>query len=194
MLQVVAIASRDPHVPLVPFWPLAGAACNGELLAIGRSVNGWVEDWTAGQLRDESTRRRASEFLRADAEPRGGCRMVWVTDRWGARPATTRHARRSGACCGASSSPTRRVKSTQTSGRVAWSGKTCTRCRQRWAGSRVAIWSARSALGELHASGESVGGARDLDGTRVVDDFVLPRERDAPEGGSFNGEVPAVAT
>src|ERR1700675_2088614 len=84
MLEEVALAATDPDVPLVPFWPLRGADYDAELLVIGRSVNGWVDDWTARQLADPAIRRSAMEQLRTDAEPFEGCRMGWVTDRWGA--------------------------------------------------------------------------------------------------------------
>ncbi|MDP9227069.1 MAG: hypothetical protein M3P18_25130 [Actinomycetota bacterium] len=85
MLERVALAVTDQDVPLVPFWPLQGSKYDGELLVIGRSVNGWVDDWTAQQLADPPTRRAAIEWLRRDAEPGDGCRMRWVTDLWGAR-------------------------------------------------------------------------------------------------------------
>lgn len=85
MLATVAAAGAAPETPLVPFWPLAGAAYDGELLVIGRSVNGWIEDWTPGQLADPGVRATALERLRRDAEPKDTCRMAWVTDLWGAR-------------------------------------------------------------------------------------------------------------
>jgi P2-related tail formation protein len=80
MLEEVALAATDLDVPLTPFWPLRGADYDGGLLVIGRSVNGWVEDWTARQLREPSVRRLAVEWMRSDAEPVDGCRMPWVTD------------------------------------------------------------------------------------------------------------------
>jgi hypothetical protein len=40
MLAEVAAAARDLDIPLVPFWPIRGAEYDGELLVIGRSVNG----------------------------------------------------------------------------------------------------------------------------------------------------------
>jgi hypothetical protein len=85
MLERVALAATDPDVPLVPFWPLRGAKYDGALLVIGRSVNGWVDDWTARRLADPVTRRAAVEWLRTDAEPADRCRMLWVTDLWGAK-------------------------------------------------------------------------------------------------------------
>lgn len=90
-LAEVALASPDLDVPLVPFWPLRGAAYDGSLLVIGRSVNGWVEDWTPRQLRQPLIRHSAAEQMRADAEPVGSCRMRWVTDRWDARDGYNTH-------------------------------------------------------------------------------------------------------
>ena len=58
-LEEVASAATDLDVPLVPFWPIRGASYDGSLLVIGRSVNGWVMPWTAGQLREPSIRRSA---------------------------------------------------------------------------------------------------------------------------------------
>lgn len=77
-------AATAPDVPLVPFWPLRGSAYDGKLLVIGRSVNGWIEDWAAGQLRDPVVRSVAVETMRRDAEPTDRDRMAWVTDLWGA--------------------------------------------------------------------------------------------------------------
>ena len=90
-LEQVAMAATDLDVPLAPFWPVRGAAYDGSLLVIGRSVNGWVEDWTARQLRVPAVRRSAVETMRLDAEPVEGCRMRWVTDLWGARDGYNTH-------------------------------------------------------------------------------------------------------
>lgn len=91
MLQEAAQAATDLDVPLVPFWPIRGAAYDGRLLVIGRSVNGWVEDWTARQLRDGDVLSAAVAWVRADAEPADGCRMRWVTDLWDARTGYNTH-------------------------------------------------------------------------------------------------------
>jgi len=76
--------TTEPSVPLVPFWPLCGASYAGDLLVVGRSVNGWVADRTAGQLRTQEGRRKVLGWLRRDAEPAHGDRMAWVIDLWGA--------------------------------------------------------------------------------------------------------------
>jgi hypothetical protein len=106
-LQEVALAATDLDVPLVPFWPLRGAAYDGRLLVIGRSVNGWVEDWTPRQLRDEAVRRSAVAWMRADAEPPDRCRMRWVTDLWDG-PHRVQHAPL-GALARPSTHPARRL-------------------------------------------------------------------------------------
>lgn len=93
MLESVAGVATTPDVPLVPFWPLRGRRFDRELLVIGRSVNGWVADWTPTQLRDPELRRQAVAWLRHDAEPPDGDRMAWVRDLWGA--ATGYNTRRS---------------------------------------------------------------------------------------------------
>lgn len=90
-IEEVALAATDLDVPLVPFWPLRGAAYDGGLLVIGRSVNGWVEDWTPRQLRDPAVRAAAVERMRSDAEPVDGDRMRWVTDLWDARDGYNTH-------------------------------------------------------------------------------------------------------
>ena len=90
-LQEVALAATELDVRLAPFWPIRGAAYDGSLLVIGRSVNGWVKDWTARQLRESSVRLSAVEWMRSDAEPLDGCRMRWVTDLWGARDGYNAH-------------------------------------------------------------------------------------------------------
>jgi hypothetical protein len=92
-LEEVASATTDLDldVPLVPFWPIRGAAYDGSLLVIGRSVNGWVMPWTPRQLREPSIRRSAVDWMRSNAEPVDGCRMGWVTDLWGAQEGYNAH-------------------------------------------------------------------------------------------------------
>jgi hypothetical protein len=83
LLEAVASATPDPHVPIAPFWPLRGRRYRSELLVVGRSVNGWVEDWTVGQLRDPAVRRHAVAQMRRDAQQTDRDRMAWVEDLWG---------------------------------------------------------------------------------------------------------------
>lgn len=82
MLYTVAGSIPDPDLPLVPFWPLRGASYDRELLVIGRSVNGWVNDWTVRQLCDRVEAEAAVDQVRSDAEPVAGDRMAWVVDLW----------------------------------------------------------------------------------------------------------------
>ena len=91
-LEEVALAASELDVPLAPFWPIRGAAYDGSLLVIGRSVNGWVENWTARQLREPSVRQSAVDWMRSNAQPVDRCRMRWVTDLWGARDGYNTHS------------------------------------------------------------------------------------------------------
>ena len=84
LLEAVAVATPDAGAPIAPFWPLRGRQYQSELLVIGRSVNGWIDDWKVGQLRDASIRRKAAARMRLDAEPEDFDRMQWVEDLWGA--------------------------------------------------------------------------------------------------------------
>jgi hypothetical protein len=84
MLASVAQTSADSSVPLVPFWPLVGGRYEGDLLVIGRSVNGWIDDWTVGDLRNDAIRGAAVDRMRVDAEDHPD-RLAWVTDLWGNR-------------------------------------------------------------------------------------------------------------
>jgi hypothetical protein len=80
LLADVAGAAADPAAEVTPFWPIVGWKYDGSLMVIGRSVNGWIENWPLGQLADPVVRREVTRRTRADAEPLDRCRMLWVTD------------------------------------------------------------------------------------------------------------------
>ncbi|CAN5581106.1 hypothetical protein BH23CHL7_BH23CHL7_15970 [soil metagenome] len=80
LLADAASAARVPEAEVTPFWPIAGWKFDGSLLAVGRSVNGWVHNWRIGELREASTRHVLMDQARRDAEPTDRCRMLWVTD------------------------------------------------------------------------------------------------------------------
>lgn len=80
LLADSARAAPNPETPVVPLWPLVGWEYSGELMVIGRSANGWIEDWPIGDLRDATTRVQVARTMRADAEETERCRMLWVTD------------------------------------------------------------------------------------------------------------------
>jgi hypothetical protein len=72
--------ASTPDARLTPFWPLSGQRYDGELMVIGRSVNGWIDDWLASDFREPLARAAVAEAMRTDAEPSDRCRMLWVTD------------------------------------------------------------------------------------------------------------------
>ena len=91
----VAAARIQSTAEVTPFWPIAGWKYDGSLMVIGRSVNGWIENWAIDQLQDPGERRRLIDQTRDDAEPTDRCRMLWVTDlggRTGHRYNTNRSA------------------------------------------------------------------------------------------------------
>jgi hypothetical protein len=80
MLEQVASAQAVPIAPVTPFWPLIGWKYDGSLMVVGRSVNGWIDDWPIGDLEEPVARAAIIREMRADAERSDRCRMLWVTD------------------------------------------------------------------------------------------------------------------
>jgi hypothetical protein len=80
LLAASARTATNSDARVVPLWPLVGWQYTGELMVIGRSANGWIDDWPIGDLRDAMTRVKAARTMRADAEDGDRCRMLWVTD------------------------------------------------------------------------------------------------------------------
>ena len=101
LLAAVAARPRIEPPELVGFWPMVGHAYSGELLVIGRAVNGWIGHVDVGELADPATRRAFATAARRSSEGTGDCLMGWVTYRWGisdgsystARSAFWRHIR-----------------------------------------------------------------------------------------------------
>lgn len=52
LLADSARAAPQSETPVVPLWPLVGWEYTGELMVIGRSANGWIQDWPIGDLRE----------------------------------------------------------------------------------------------------------------------------------------------
>jgi hypothetical protein len=80
LLADSAAAGREPTAEVTPFWPIVGWKYDGSLMVIGRSVNGWIENWPVGELVDPVVRKQVVRTMRADAEREDRCRMLWVTD------------------------------------------------------------------------------------------------------------------
>lgn len=82
LAQLASVRVRRP-VSQALFWPKVGRLYDGEVLLVGRAVNGWIDRWESGDP-------RSSEALAAVARATGegtvnGCPMGWVPDRWGKR-------------------------------------------------------------------------------------------------------------
>lgn len=100
---LAAVAARPGVEPpkLVGFWPMVGHAYTGELLVIGRAVNGWIDHEDVAALVDPAVRAGFANAARQTAEGSGDCPMAWVTERWSpgdgqystARSAFWRHIR-----------------------------------------------------------------------------------------------------
>jgi hypothetical protein len=80
MLDAIArVGSIKPPATSL-FWPKVGRAYDGELLLIGRAVNGWIDRWDTDQAADLTALAAA-----ARATAQGGVNddpMGWVIDRW----------------------------------------------------------------------------------------------------------------
>lgn len=69
---------RPPEVSM--FWPKVGRRYAGDLLLVGRAVNGWMDHWDTREPLDVPAMLRA---VRATAEDVvDGCPMGWVLERW----------------------------------------------------------------------------------------------------------------
>jgi hypothetical protein len=78
LTDVAATRIRPPATSL--FWPKAGRSFDGELMLIGRAVNGWIDRWNTDEPADLADLCRAA---RRTAEDRvNGCPMGWVLSRW----------------------------------------------------------------------------------------------------------------
>lgn len=80
LLARVAASSRIHPRELALFWPKVGASYVGDLLVIGRAVNGWIDRW---DLDEPSDPRALAAMARATAEGTvNGDQLGWILDRW----------------------------------------------------------------------------------------------------------------
>jgi hypothetical protein len=83
-------ASNLPDIPLTGFLAMKGEAYCGELMWVGRAVNGWTEkSWRPSELGRPENVDEFVELIAASAvEPSSAaqpnpCPLRWVTERWG---------------------------------------------------------------------------------------------------------------
>ena len=62
------------------FWPKVGRHYDGELLIVGRAVNGWIDRWDLDAPFDADALAAAARQTAEDVV--NGCPMGWVLDRW----------------------------------------------------------------------------------------------------------------
>jgi len=80
MLSVVAEKARSRE-KLVAFWPMRGTLYRGDLLVIGRAVNGWDDGaWRAAEGHSRRGRMATIARTRECSDPRAGGGMAWVCD------------------------------------------------------------------------------------------------------------------
>ena len=79
---------------LTAFWPMCGHNWKGELMVVGRAVNGWTDPWPPAKAADAVGRSEiVSMTLLASQGDGSGCPMLWVSRLWGARrPYNTRRS------------------------------------------------------------------------------------------------------
>jgi hypothetical protein len=81
MLEHIAATPRISPRETSLFWPQVGAAYDGDLLLVGRAVNGWIDRWDldapTGLGGLTRTARQTSE-----RSPEGAHPLRWVVDRW----------------------------------------------------------------------------------------------------------------
>jgi hypothetical protein len=89
-------ADRLPNGELSLHLARAGAAYSGELMIIGRAVNGWGKSgWTPAQLRERGYQEEMVSATLADSELTEAetCKLAWVSSTWsntnGYNPATS---------------------------------------------------------------------------------------------------------
>lgn len=85
--MVAAVACEVPtDSRFVAFWPIRGSQYDGQLLVVGRAVNGWDEAtaWHPKAGRTANGRARIIERTRDTSDPADGCALAWVYE-WAGR-------------------------------------------------------------------------------------------------------------
>ncbi len=81
LLQAIGTAhGRLGERKLTTFFPMQGSAATGELMVVGRAVNGWGNAWAATKALTEDGR---ADIIRDVFERTTTPGMRWVTDLWG---------------------------------------------------------------------------------------------------------------
>jgi hypothetical protein len=77
-------SSSFPEDSLTAFWPMRGHNWNGELMVVGRAVNGWTDPWLPTTAVDPVRRSDILAMTLRASEGKGrDCPMLWVSKGWG---------------------------------------------------------------------------------------------------------------
>jgi len=72
-----------PETELTAFWGRKGMHANGDLMVVGRAVNGWDDlMWNKNELRTPEEIHPRVVTARQSAESTDKCPMQWVNDCW----------------------------------------------------------------------------------------------------------------
>ena len=83
LLSVGEAADRLPKYPLTGFLPMKGALYKGELMVVGRAVNGWTHSIKAAELAKPSLAREYAAQVWKSVSGETDCPMNWVSAAWG---------------------------------------------------------------------------------------------------------------
>ena len=70
---------------VVGFFARKGDDYDGQLMIVGRAVNGWSMEVTPAELKDPAVARNFADRLGHEMTDAKGCPLSWVRDGWGAR-------------------------------------------------------------------------------------------------------------
>src|SRR5690606_21080281 len=86
LLRKIGLNSENlPDVSLTGFMAVKGVDYTGELMIVGRAVNGWGTGFTPRDLNDPGSRSNYANIIEdsVNAEKLTECPMQWITDSWG---------------------------------------------------------------------------------------------------------------
>jgi hypothetical protein len=83
ILRSVAAAHRNlDGQKLTTFFPMKGTASTGELMVVGRAVNGWNEGWSPVEVLDPVKRAEVLDDAISKSTQTDCCPMSWVLAAW----------------------------------------------------------------------------------------------------------------
>lgn len=84
LVPIGNLAPRRLPPKVVGFFARKGDAYDGQLMVVGRAVNGWTLEASPGDLKDSAAARDFANRLNQEMTDSDGCPMAWVRDGWGA--------------------------------------------------------------------------------------------------------------